>query len=89
MALSRRVIQYFDGIRDVWSRCSCNILWFSTKFPGCSIRFIGDHNCVTPHCFPKIESEEEFNSDQDRPGGLLADLTDYAIIIQKIKIKFT
>ena len=69
----------------------CNILWFSIKFPGCSVRFIGDHNCVTPHCFPQIESEEEFSSDQDRPARYLLDklpgnLTDYAIITHKIKI---
>ena len=51
----------------------CNILWFSIKLPGSSRRFIGDHNCVTPHCFPQIESEEQFGltSDQDRPAWIL------------------
>ena len=69
----------------------CNILWFSIRLPGSSRKFIGDHNCVTPHCFPQIESEEEFSSDQDRPARYLLDklpgnLTDYAIITHKIKI---
>ena len=86
---------WFNVLMEFWmsgrNAVHCNILWFSIKFPGCSVRFIGDHNCVTPHCFPQIESEEEFSSDQDRPARYLLDrlpgnLTDYAIITHKIKI---
>ena len=86
---------WFNVLMEFWmsgrDAVHCNILWFSIKFPGCSVRFIGDHNCVTPHCFPQIESEEEFSSDQDRParyllGRLPGNLTDYAIITHKIKI---
>lgn len=77
---------YLDSMQFIAISCGSHLSFLVLR------RFIGVHNCVTPHCFPQIESEEEFStsSDQDRPAWISWYLlTDYAIITHKINITFT